>query len=216
MDKNSFARPVAEILLRTGAVTINTAQWFVYTSGIKSPIYCDMRWLISFTEERSEIVHYLTSKLADEVPIDDIDVIAGVATSGIPYAAWVADRLGKPMVYVRESSKAHGKGRQIEGKLTEGQRVLVMEDMITTGGSAIRTAAALRSERASVTHCLAIFEYGLAYAPKAFEEAKISAVTLCTLKDLLQSAQLEGKLSDGERGIVESWLLDYGKGTSGV
>ena len=216
MGKNRFARPVAEILLRTGAVTINTAEWFVYTSGVKSPIYCDMRWLISFTEERSEIVHYLTCKLADEVPIDDIDVIAGVATSGIPYAAWIADRLGKPMVYVRESSKAHGRGRQIEGKLIKDQRVLVVEDLITTGGSAIRTAGALRSVGVSVTHCLAIFDYGLTHVPKAFQDAKISAITLCTLRDLLQSAHLGGKLSDGERGVVESWLLDYGKGTSGV
>ena len=115
MDKNSFARPVAEILLRTGAVTINTAQWFVYTSGIKSPIYCDMRWLISFTEERSEIVHYLTSKLADEVPIDDIDVIAGVATSGIPYAAWVADRLGSQWFMSGNQAKRMGREGRSRG-----------------------------------------------------------------------------------------------------
>ena len=206
MSKERFSLPVAEILLRTGAVTINTTEWFVYTSGIKSPIYCDMRWLISFPRERDSIVQYLVQALELERQ-GDIDVVAGVATSGIPYASWVADRIGKPMVYVRESIKAHGKGRQIEGKLERGQRVLVVEDLITTGGSAIRTANALRNEGTKVTHCLGIFEYGLEHAHKAFEDAELSTITLCSLTELLLCAHNAGTISDQEKSIVEGWLL---------
>ena len=205
MDKE-YSLQCAQILLHTGAVTINTTEWFVYTSGIKSPIYCDLRWLISFPSERQSIVQYLVQALELERQ-GDIDVVAGVATSGIPYASWVADRIDKPMVYVRESSKAHGKGRQIEGKLERNQHVLVVEDLITTGGSAIRTANALRNEGARVTHCLGIFEYGLEDAQRAFKDAELSTITLCSLTDLLLCAHNAGTISEQDRAVVERWLL---------
>lgn len=205
MDKE-ISLECAQILLHTGAVTINTTEWFVYTSGIKSPIYCDLRWLISFPSERQSIVQYLVQALELEQQ-GDIDVVAGVATSGIPYASWVADRIDKPMIYVRESSKAHGKGRQIEGKLERNQHVLVVEDLITTGGSAIRTANALRNEGAKVAQCLGIFEYGLEDTQRAFKDAELSTITLCSLTDLLLCAHNGGTISEQDRTVVERWLL---------
>lgn len=211
VDKNRFAGPVAEILLSVGAVTINTKEWYVYSSGIISPIYCDMRWLISFPRERRQVVDYLISRLADELLLDRIDVISGVATAGIPYASWLSDRLEKPMAYVREASKSHGKRQQIEGRVIPEQCVLVAEDLFTTGRSALETVHTLRNAGAQVTHCVGIFDYGLATAQRAFENAKISPITLCSIRELLQTAQTGGLLSQEERETVEGWLGNYDK-----
>ena len=209
VDKKRFSGSVAELLLDTGSVTINANDWYVFTSGIRSPIYCDMRWLGSFPRERSQVLSYLTLRLADEVPTGDVDLVAGVATAGIPYAAWLSDRLDKPMVYVRETSKGHGKGQQIEGRVLAGQRGLVVEDLITTGGSAIQTGQALRDAGAHVSHCLAIFEYGLPHSERAFQDAGISAVTLCNIEDLLKVALSTRRLSEAEGRIVGDWFEDY-------
>lgn len=211
MDRKRFAATVSELLLTTGAVSINTIDWFVYTSGIRSPIYCDMRWLISFTKERNEVLSCLTLRLADELAPDSIDVIAGVATAGIPYAAWLADRLGKSLVYVRESGKSHGKRQQIEGRLLPEQRTLVVEDLFTTGKSALQAVDTLRGASARVTHCLAIFEYGLSTAQRAFTEAGVSPITLCSIGDLLETARSNGRLSETERHTVEVWLSEYAR-----
>ena len=209
VDKNRFAGSVAVLLLDTGSVTINASDWYVFTSGIRSPIYCDMRWLGSFTKERSQVLSYLTLRLTDEVPSEEVDLVAGVATAGIPYAAWLSERLDKPMVYVRETTKGHGKGQQIEGRVLAGQRGLVVEDLITTGGSAIQTAQTLREAGAHVSHCLAIFEYGLPNSERAFRDAGISRVTLCNIRDLLEVALSTGRLSEAEGKIVGDWFEDY-------
>ncbi|MDA8218577.1 MAG: orotate phosphoribosyltransferase [Dehalococcoidales bacterium] len=144
------AHEAAAILLRVGAVNINAEEWFTYTSGIKSPIYTDNRLLISFPEERQRIVTLLAAAADEAVGLDNVDVVAGTATAGIPFAAWLADRLQRPMVYVRGSAKAHGLARQIEGRTAPGERVVVVEDLVTTGGSSLATVDALAAGELTV------------------------------------------------------------------
>jgi orotate phosphoribosyltransferase len=174
-----------------------------------------MRWLASFPEERNLVLSYMVERLADEVAPVDLDVVAGVATAGISYGAWLADRLAKPFVYVREAAKAHGKGQQVEGRLLPGQRSLVVEDLITTGGSALHTAQTLRDAGARADYCVAIFEYGLPSSQRAFEAAGVKAITLCSIRDLLGAALSTGKISQAEGDIVEEWFAGYSKRAAG-
>ena len=142
-------------LLEIKAVQINANDYFTWTSGIKSPIYCDNRLTMSYPAVRKKIVTAFAEKIAamEEKP----DIIAGCATAGIPHAAWLAEKLDLPMVYVRSKPKGHGKGNQIEGKISRGQKVLVIEDLISTGGSSIESAKALQAEGADVLAVFAIF-----------------------------------------------------------
>jgi orotate phosphoribosyltransferase len=197
----TVAREVAEILLRSGAVAINLETPFVYASGIRSPIYTDNRLLLSLVPERRRV----TELLAELAP-PDVEVVAGTATAGIPWAAWVAERLGRPMVYVRAEAKAHGRGRRIEGALAAGQRALVVEDLVTTGRSALGTVAALRDAGAVVRDVLAIFSYDLAAARQAFERAGVRLSALMTLGTLLDVAAERGQIGPAARGAIVAAL----------
>ena len=206
------AHETAAILLRVGAVAINTQQPFTYTSGITSPIYTDNRLLISYPEERRRITKLLVSAAEETVGLNNIDVIAGTATAGIPFAAWLADRLQRPMVYVRSTAKAHGTARQIEGRLEPNRRVVVVEDLITTGGSSLGTADALITHGALVPCCLAIFSYGLEKAKLAYESRHIPLVPLTTLSVLLEVAISANYTSAADAETVMTWAssLDHG------
>jgi orotate phosphoribosyltransferase len=204
-------RDTARTLLRLGAVALNVRQPFVYASGVRSPIYCDNRLLISYPDEREQIVDGLSRRIADVVGVDNVDVVAGTATAGIPFAAWVAARLRKPMVYVRSSPKEHGRGRQIEGRLEAGQRVAVIEDLVTTGGSSLQTVEVIRAAGGVVSHCFAIFTYGLEQAHRAYEQHGVTAVTLSTISTLLDVAVAEGYLSRDDRRHVVAWLGSQGR-----
>ena len=140
---------IAEILLNVGAVTLNVAEPFTYSSGMRSPIYCDNRLLISHPQERQEVIQAFLEVLEKEGV--DADVIAGTATAGIPHAAWIAQALDKPMIYIRDKAKGHGKGNQIEGLVSEGASAVIIEDLISTGGSSIRAAIAAREAGSGVT-----------------------------------------------------------------
>ncbi len=199
------AREAAAILLRIGAVSINTKSPFTYTSGLKSPIYTDNRLLISYPEERSRIIELLVTAVVESVGLEEVEVVAGTATAGIPFAAWLAHRLWRPMVYVRSAAKEHGRGRQIEGRLDPGQRVAVVEDLITTGGSSLATADALSAQGALVTCCLAIFSYGLERAARAFDERHIPLVPLTTLRVLLQEAVAGNYIEPADVQTVLEW-----------
>jgi orotate phosphoribosyltransferase len=199
------AHETAAILLRLGAVTINTQQLFTYTSGIQSPIYTDNRLLISYPEERRRIAKLLVSAADEAVGLNNIDVVAGTATAGIPFAAWLADRLQRPMVYVRASAKGHGAARQIEGRLEPRQRVVVVEDLITTGGSSLTTADALTAHGAIVPCCLAIFSYELEKARLAYESRGILLVPLTTLSVLLDEAIAGNYIRPADRTVVLEW-----------
>ncbi len=176
---------IARDLLQIEAVQIKTEKsaYFTWTSGIRSPIYCDNRLTMSYPNIRKRIVTAFAEMLATSSYKPD--VIAGCATAGIPHAAWLADALDLPMIYVRSKPKGHGKENQIEGVATQGQKVLVIEDLISTGGSSIDTANVLRKQGMDVEAVFAIFTYGLKKAAKHFQEEMLPLQTITGFDHLL-------------------------------
>ena len=203
------AQEVARILLDKGAVAINASQPFVYASGIISPIYCDLRLLMGCLQQRERIVELLVTRVLGACDVDALDVIAGVATAGVPWAAWVAGQMGKPLAYVREVAKGHGKGQQVEGGVAPGQMAIVVEDLTSTGGSALNAVEALRGLGARVNHCFSIFTYELPQARDAFQRAGVGLVSLCGISTLLEVAISSGQITGEEAQAVREWL---GKG----
>jgi orotate phosphoribosyltransferase len=195
LTENEVQREVARLLLDVGAVAIDLEHPFRYTSGILSPIYCDNRMLISFPIERRRIVAWLAERLEATLGRTGVDVIAGTATAGIPYAAWLAERLDLPMVYVRAAAKEHGRGQRVEGRLKAGQRVVVVEDLVTTGGSSISTVEGVEEAGGKVVGCLAIFSYELPRSAEAFEARGIPLLPLTGLSTLLEVAAESGRVS---------------------
>ncbi len=202
----SEAREVAGLLLAQGAVSINAAHPFVYASGIISPIYCDLRLLMASLQRRQRIVELLAESIQETCAKGLLDVVAGVATAGIPWAAWVADRLSKPMAYVRDAPKGHGKGQQVEGGVTPGQAAIVLEDLTSTGGSALTAAEALREVGARVDHCFSIFTYELPQTGEAFRAAGVKLVSLCGISTLLEVAMASGQIDGEGQRAVREWL----------
>lgn len=175
-------------LIAIEAVKIETKEFFTWTSGVRSPIYCDNRLTMSYPEIRRRIANAFVERIGDNV-----DVIAGCATAGIPHAAWIADILDLPMVYVRSSAKKHGKGNKIEGVVKSGQRAVVIEDLISTGKSSIQAAEALEEVGVEVVEVLSIFTYGLDAADVAFQEAKLAYRSLATYDELVEELELDGE-----------------------
>jgi orotate phosphoribosyltransferase len=194
---------VAEILLKNNAVTLRPNEPYTYASGIKSPIYCDNRLLMSNVAERNRIIDYYLEAIKRERL--DADVIAGTESAGIPWAAWIADRLKKPMVFVRKKQKDHGKENRIEGTFQKGAKVLVIEDLISTGGSSLAAVEAVREQGGNVVACLAIFTYQMVAAEKNFADAKCNLVALSNFWTLVRVAAEEGFIKKEEQGIVLEW-----------
>ena len=203
---DDVAAEAARLLSRLGAVAINVREPFTYTSGAKSPIYCDNRLLISYPDERERIVGWLADRVVAAAGPEGVDVVAGTATAGIPFAAWVADRLRKPMIYVRGAAKEHGRGKQIEGRLEAGWRAVVIEDLITTGGSSLQTVEVIRRAGGVVDHCVAIFSYGLDRAREAYAVHGVTPIALSTIATLLEVAIADRSLAEDDRHHVETWL----------
>ncbi|OQX62017.1 MAG: orotate phosphoribosyltransferase [Desulfococcus sp. 4484_241] len=197
---------VEETLLRIGAVVISMDPPFKWASGIRSPIYCDNRLLISYPGARSLVVDRFAEIVKGMTPAPG--VIAGTATSGIPFAAWLADRLNLPMVYVRASEKAHGRGRSIEGVLSEGEVVVVIEDLISTGGSSAAVVRRLKEAGAVVTGLLSIFSYELEKAAETFSGLSLTPKPLATISSLLELAVDRGHLSREDAAIVNDFRSD--------
>jgi orotate phosphoribosyltransferase len=196
---------IAKDLLKIEAVQIKTNRddYFTWTSGIKSPIYCDNRLTMSYPDVRKKIVAAFEEKIAALTVKPD--VVAGCATAGIPHAAWLAEALDLPMVYVRSKPKGHGKGNQIEGKIGSGQKVLVIEDLISTGGSSLDTASVLKQAGAEVLAVFAIFTYGMKKAKDAFETAEIAVETITSFDHLTAVMQADGALTEKERQQLILW-----------
>jgi orotate phosphoribosyltransferase len=194
---------LARDLLNIKAVQINPDDYFTWTSGIKSPIYCDNRLTMSHPSIRKKITNAFVELLdkQEEKP----DVIAGCATAGIPHAAWLADALELPMVYVRSKPKGHGKGNQIEGEVIQGQNVLVIEDLISTGGSSIDTAVALREAGMKVIGVFAIFTYGIKQSVTAFTEKNLKLKTIANFDQLIDALVEDGKLKNNDRVKLLEW-----------
>lgn len=179
-------RKLAKDLLAIQAVALRPNDYFTWTSGIKSPIYCDNRITMSYPSIRREIAAGMVEVIKEKYPA--VEVVAGTATAGIPHAAWVSELLDLPMIYVRDSAKKHGKTNQIEGRVLEGQKVVIIEDLISTGLSSLKVAKALREAGAEVLGVVAIFSYELKKAHEAFSQTEVEYVTLTNYPVLVEEA----------------------------
>lgn len=193
---------IAKKLLQIKAIKLSPQKPFTWASGIYSPIYCDNRIALSFPEVRNFIIDAFVQKSKS---YKQATVIAGVATAGIPHGALLADRLGLPFVYVRSKAKAHGRQNLIEGQLKESAKVLVVEDLISTGGSSLQAVNALRASGSEVLGTLAIFTYGLQQAVDAFLKAKCPLSTLTNYEILLEQALEDEYISKDELLLLKKW-----------
>lgn len=200
---SSMKKLIAEKLLSIHAVALKPNEPFTWTSGIRSPIYCDNRLTLSYPEVRREIAQGLQSIILEKYP--DAEVIAGTATAGIPHAAWVSELLNLPMCYVRSKAKGHGKGNQIEGKVEQGQKVVVVEDLISTGGSVITAVHALREAGCEVLGVVSIFTYGLEKGKDAFAQEEIKSESLTDFANLVEVAIEKGYISQNDQESLLSW-----------
>jgi len=197
------AKQIASRLLEIGAVHLRPDEPFTWTSGIKSPIYCDNRITMSYPAVRKLIAQSFADMIRERYP--DVEVIAGTATAGIPHAAWVADLLNLPMIYVRDKAKAHGRQNQIEGKLDQGQKVVVIEDLISTGGSSLKAAQAAQAEGGNVLGVAAIFSYQFQTAEDLFAGAGVPFSTLSNYTALLSVAREQGIIDEAKEQLLSEW-----------
>lgn len=204
-------KEIAKILLNVGAVELSPEDPFTWASGIQSPIYCDNRLTMSDPVGRKKIAEGLASLIKEHYP--ETTLIAGTATAGIPHAAWIADILGLPMVYIRSKAKGHGRSRQIEGKVTTSDKAIIIEDLISTGGSSLNAVEALLSENVEVTGVVSIFTYELESADKAFEEAGLSYKSLTDFNALTEAAKESGAITDASITELLEW---HGKLKAGL
>ncbi|QCR31738.1 orotate phosphoribosyltransferase [Lysinibacillus sp. SGAir0095] len=194
---------IAHGMLKVGAVELNANDLFTWASGIKSPIYCDTRLTISDVTVRKQIAQGLARNIKEFFP--ETECIAGTATAGIPHAAWVSDVLEMPMVYVRSKAKEHGRGNQIEGKIAQGQKVVVVEDIISTGGSSITAVEALRAAGCEVVGVVCVYTYNLPRAEQAFEEAGVKYVSLTNFDFLVEAATETGAIKEEDIPFLKEW-----------
>jgi len=201
-------REIARILLDLKAVSLRIDPPFTWTSGRLAPIYCDNRLIMSDPARRRFVAGGFKA-LIEEKGLKP-EVIAGTATAGIPHAAWLADLMDLPMVYVRGEAKGHGKQNRIEGRLDAGKKVVLIEDLISTGGSSVSAAEGLKEAGAEVLGVAAIFTYGLDTAHKAFSDAGIPLYTLTSFDVLAEEAAHGGRLSKSDLDTLAEWQRDPG------
>ena len=198
----STPQTIAATLLSAGAVLLRPDEPFTFASGLRSPVYCDNRLLLGDVAARREVIAAFAARC------DGAEVLAGPATGGIPWAAWAAEALGLPMAYVRGTAKGHGRGRQIEGAAVSGRRVVLLEDTISTGESALNAAVALRESGAELLRCVCIFTWGWNATAQAFAAVDLPLEPLAVLPALLEAATASSTLSPTQRAIVEDWVAD--------
>jgi len=203
---NNSEKTIAQNLLDIEAVFLSPNQPFTWASGIKSPIYCDNRITMSYPKVRKSIATELAKKIKEQFP--DTQVIAGTATAGIPHAAWVADILDLPMIYIRSKKKDHGKTNQIEGKIEKGQKVVVIEDLISTGASVLEACHAAENEGVDVLGVAAIFTYELQSGKDNFKKNNIPLITLTNYSTLINTALAENYIEENELQSLQAWTKD--------
>ena len=196
-------KQVAKDLLSIKAVTLSPEEPFTWASGIKSPIYCDNRLTISYPEVRKRIAKGIADIIREKYP--ETEVIAGTATAGIPHAAWIAEELNLPMIYVRSKPKDHGRGKQIEGVLAEGQKVVLIDDLLSTGGSVLKAVDAAKNEGADVLGVCGIFSYQLDDNFKAYN---LSYATLTNYTELIEVAEENDYIEEKQKEILHAWRKD--------
>ncbi len=201
-----MSKTVAGMLLKIGAIKINLRRPYTWSSGWNSPIYCDNRLSLSYPDIREYIKKELAKSIKSSFP--DVEAIAGVATAGIPQGALVADELGLPFIYVRSKPKGHGLENMIEGKVVKKQKVVVLEDLVSTGSSSLKAAEALKSQKVKVLGMAAIFTYGFDLADENFKNAGFPLIVLSSYADMLQVAVSEKIIKEKDLIQLKSWRVD--------
>jgi orotate phosphoribosyltransferase len=202
---------ISEGLLKAKAIYVNLEEPFTFVSGRRSPVYVDCRRLISFPEIRKKITSAFAGIVKNDIGPENVDVLAGGQTAGIPYAAFLAQELDMPMIYVRKEAKGHGAGRQVEGVLEEGQQVALVEDLITDGGSKLNFKKGIEREGAIMPYCLSLYEYrcerlGLREGRDVMEKNKVKLYSLADWDSVLDIAVKKKYFTDGERNEVLEFL----------
>ena len=197
---------IAELLLETEAVFLRPDEPFVWASGIKSPVYCDNRLTLTAPQARNIIEQAMADTVKAEYP--EAEILMGTSTAGIAHAAIAAHILGLPMGYVRGAAKDHGRGNRIEGRLLPGQKTVVIEDLISTGGSVLDTVEALRQAGAEILGIVSIFTYQFEEAERRMSETGVKIISLCDLDALMQAAELKGYITAEQRKMVEAFRAD--------
>lgn len=200
------ALKIADFLLQIKAVKLQPNDPFTWASGWNSPIYCDNRKTLSYPQIRTAIRQTFAEQI--EETFTNVDVIAGVATGGIAIGALVAEQLGLPFIYIRSSAKGHGLGNQIEGEYSEGQRVVVIEDLISTGGSSLKAVEALKESKLNVLGLYAIFTYGFNVADENFANADCKYYTLSDYDHLIEHAEKENYITSADIASLKQWKSD--------
>ncbi len=201
----TVSQKIAKLLLTIDAVTISPKKPYRYSSGILSPVYSDMRLLMSYPKERKIVIKELVNLIKNlGIP----DIVAGTATAGIPHTAYVSEKLDIPMVYVRGKAKDHGKQSQIEGLFKKGQKAIVIEDLISTAGSSIETCNALKNAGGKVKDIVAIYTYTMPSSLKNIKDSGVKLHTLTTFPEVVDMAVKMRKMKDSDKQLVLDWLKD--------
>lgn len=201
----SLSRSIAKKLLQIKAIKLNRQNPFIWASGLRSPIYCDNRIALSYPEVRNEIKKACV-KTAEE--FGEFDVVAGVATAGIPMGILLADALNLPFIYIRSENKSHGRQNKIEGELTPGKRVLIVEDLISTGGSCLRAADEIKEHGCKVVGVLSIFSYEMESAKNNFINAQCKSVSLTNYQTLISEAVNDGYITQEDYEALANWSIN--------
>jgi orotate phosphoribosyltransferase len=204
--QSETATPVADMLLQIEAIKLNTTKPYIWSSGWKSPIYCDNRLSLSYPEVRNIIKDGLVHAIEEN--FFTAEAIVGVATAGIAQGALVADSMNLPFLYVRPKPKEHGMENLIEGKITKDQKVVVVEDLVSTGGSSLKTVAALRDAGFKVLGMVSIFSYGFDIATRNFYEADVSLISLSDYSHLLSQALKGRYITEEQVTSLKAWRVD--------
>jgi orotate phosphoribosyltransferase len=206
-ERQGIARQTARMLLEIKAIHFNAEQPFVFTSGWASPVYVDCRKIISYPRVRSALMDFAANTIVTEIGYESIDNIAGGETAGIPFAAWIADKLMLPMQYIRKKAKGFGRNAQIEGEVVSGARTLLVEDLATDGASKVNFCQALRTAGAQVDHCFVLFYYDIfPRSREIMKELGVELHYLATWWDVLDAAKASGHFDTGVLTEVERFL----------
>lgn len=206
MSRSEIAHDVAKMLVEIGAVSFRLDPLYVYTSGIQSPIYIDNRRIISFPEVREKIMQYYVEMMDEHIGRENVEIVSGTGVAAIPHAAWIAQMLDVPLVYVRSMIKGHGHKKAMEGVFEPGQKVVVIEDAISQGGSSIRNAEIIRSLGGVVEYVVGTFTYDMSTSYENYEKAGLQVLCLTTGREVAEQAFLQGLATDEEQQAVLEWM----------
>lgn len=204
----STDKKIAKLLLSIGALTFRFDPPYIFTTGLKSPMYLDNRLVMSHPKVRDKIIEAYIQTIKNEIGLDKIDCISATAVAAIPQGAWIADRLKIPMVFVRPATKSYGKQTKVEGVIKKNDKVLIIEDHISTAASVIGNANAIRELGGIVKYCVATTTYETEVSYKAFKESKITLFPLTSIKLMVDIALEEGLITNKDKASIDLWFQD--------